>query len=570
MTVAEYVIDFISNKGVKDVFLVSGGGAMYLLEALGNRKDINYICNHHEQASAMAAEGYARVTKNFGVCLVSTGPATTNTLTGVECAWNDSIPVMFISGQANSKTLIGNTGMRQRGTHEANIVPMVKHITKYASLVTNPAEIQPIMEYAYAVMMEGRKGPVWIDIPLDIQNSEYTPIEGYKLTPPIIDPQKGLDVYTRIEKALTNSNKTTIILGAGAIPYKEDVVTWARIYGAAIVTTKNGYGAIPTTTPNYFGMIGTYGNRKANKVLQDSTLLIILGARLTTSTTGYNYADFATYAYKIRVDVDSKQLHNTNVHIDESFHIDIKELVDYIPKVMIENPPMCWAENYKTIQDLPNLQANVQYVNSYFFYSQLSKYEKKAPILVTDQGAAFYSWSQAFTFDKDMFSFTNGGFSPMGYGLPAAIGACIASRKPVILIAGDGGFELNIQELQTIKHYNLPILIFVFENKGYGSIKNTQDAFFNGHYVGSDPSSGVSCVSANQIALGYGIPSFMLKTDIDVITRLPEILTYTQGIVSVSLDPHQEIMPKVQGKRNADGTITPGQLHNMYPYMEDK
>ncbi len=281
--------------------------------------------------------------------------------------------------------------------------------------------------------------------------------------------------------------------------------------------------------------------------------------------------DFAPYAYKIRVDVDSTQLNNVNVHIDESFNIDIDELVVYSPKTMPETIPACWAKNYLTIEDLPNLKVDANYVNSYFFYKELSKLNMKVNILVTDQGAAFYSWSQAFTFDNSMFSFTNGGFSPMGYGLPAAIGACIANNKqPVILVTGDGGFEMNIQELQTIKHYNLPILIFVFENKGYGSIKNTQDAFLGGRYVGSDPSSGVSCVSANQIALGYGIPYYSLNSDIETITKLPDILTHVQGIVGVKLHPNQEIMPKVQARINADGTITPGQLQNMYPYMEDR
>jgi acetolactate synthase-1/2/3 large subunit len=569
MTVAEYVIDFIVKKEVKHIFTVSGGGSMYLLEAMS--KKVDYVCNHHEQASSISAEAYARVSNNFGVCLVSTGPAVTNTLTGVACAWNDSIPVMYISGQAKSDHLIGNTRMRQRGVHEVDTIKIVSPITKYAKCVLDENEIGNILDDAYKEMMQGRKGPVWIDIPLDIQNAEIEFGNVYK---------EKLEIKTYHDVVLHGyhfigdinaSSSPIIIIGAGSLKCLSKVIKFALDHNIAMVSTKNAYGYIPADTKGYLGMVGIYGNRKANIALQDSDYVLVLGARLPYSATGYNVQKYAKKAKKCIVDIDTNQVLNWHhvycedvVQFDEVICEDVEHVINTLMLSDVKQKNN-YADKYYDIEDIPNLKENKKYVDSYYFYKKLSDID--IPILVTDQGASFYSWSQAYKV-KDGISFTNGGFSPMGYGLPAAIGAYEASKKPVVLVTGDGGFEMNIQELQTICHYNMPITIFVFENEGYGSIKNTQDAFFNSHYVGSDPLSGVSCVNIKRIAFAYRIPYDIINND-EELYKLKSINLSTSNIIEVKLDPHQKIIPKVIPEIK-DGIIIPGKLENMYPFMEEE
>jgi acetolactate synthase-1/2/3 large subunit len=560
--VADYVMNFLAQRQIKNVYTLAGGGSMYLLDALGHHPDLRYICNHHEQASAMSAEADARVTRNFGVCLVSTGPATTNTLTGVLCAWNDSIPVMFISGQANSKYLIKDTGLRQHGVHEADIVSVVSHVVKYAVTIDDAEKIRYYLERSYTHMMEGRKGPVWLDIPLDIQNTLIDPdnLAGY-IHISWGSNNEEVIIQQSIQK-FNKAHKPAVLIGAGCSNNITDVLSWATINNLTILSTKNIYGQIPRDTKNYMGMIGIYGNRKANLALQDSGCLLILGARLPFSATGYAPEHFAPKAYKIRVDIDEATLTHSKVICNDIYCMSIEDFFNIAKRVHIDSRPI-YSEQYADIEDIPDRKYNHLYVNSYNFYKALSNYN--VPYLVTDQGAAFYSWSQAYDVKKGTLSFTNGGFSPMGYGLPAAIGACIAGKAMTVLVTGEGSFELNIQELQTIRHYNLPIKCFVFENGGYGSIKNTQDAFCKGYYVGSDNSSGLTCVDPYEIAMAYHLSSATIETDLE-LSKLEQILSDERPmIIKVKLDPHQEILPKVKATINADGTISPGRLEKMAP-----
>lgn len=551
MTVAEYVIDFIAKQEIKDVFTVSGGGSMFLLEALGNHPKLKYWCNHHEQASAMAAEAYARLQGNFGVCLVSTAPAGTNAITGVACAWNDSIPVMFISGQANSKNLIGNTGLRQRGVHEVDIVSLVKPITKYAHIVLDPNEIKTVMVDALWEMRMGRPGPVWIDIPVNIQGAEIT------IDPPVrYDPPYQMamsDAEAPFRDLYEKAERPVLLLGGGATRNIKAYLEWATSRNIPIVCTKNAYGYIPYDTPNYMRMIGINGNREANATVQGADLIIAMGSRLTFPAIGYNTKAFAPNAKKIIVDIDKNQTDHSLIEADLIINEDaITCLYDVKPK-----PEPHWICQYKNLHKKINPNCNPKYVDPYHFYDELSKHQRKYKVLVTDQGAAFYCWSQVFDVMKGTISFTNGGFSPMGYGLPAAIGACIATGGPVVAVVGDGGLEMNIQELQTIAHYNLPIKIFVLENEGYVSIKNTQDNYFGGHYVGSDPKSGVSCVSAERIGKAYGIETSAIYSNFDTEWMLEEEFRCEgPAIISVRSDPHFKPSPKVVSVKNPDGTMS--------------
>jgi acetolactate synthase-1/2/3 large subunit len=567
MKVSDYVMDFLVKKGAKTIFTVSGGGSMHLLDSMGRNKALSYICNHHEQAAAFAAEGYARASGTFGVCLVSTAPAATNAVTGVLAAWNDSIPVFYISGQANSKYLIGTTGMRQRGVHEADIVSIVKPITKYATIVYYAIDIRFKLEKAFDVMMQGRKGPVWIDIPLDIQAAEIEPdkLEKYFDAFNLSGQEYGFPVED-IYSSLFEFNKRKhplVILGGGTVSKINYFITFLTQHNMSFVSTKNTYGYIPYNTKNYLGMVGINGHRKANLALHNCDGLLILGSRLAFPITGYNLTNFAPNALKIQVDIDPLVLQHVNVKIDHQFNMDVFSFLPFMQGMPVyENNP------FNDVENLPKYTVHSKFVDSYMFYMMLSQYTPQDSIIITDQGAAFYSWSQAYTMQKGQLGFTNGGSSPMGYGLPAAIGAWEATKRPIVLVVGDGGLEMNIQELQTIKQHGMNIKIFVFENQGYNSIKQTQDNFFKGFYVGSDPSSGLTCVDCSRIADAYGVYSYVIYADYYLHLIKAAFLDTLPRIVKIILDPHQDTVPKVKALIQEDGTILPGSFDNMYPYME--
>lgn len=570
MKLSDYVMDFLSDKGIEDVFLVSGGNSMHLLESLGNHPTLKYTCNHHEQASAMAAEGYARVTGNFGVCLVSSGPAQTNALTGLMCAWEDSVPVMFISGNCSSQHLKNGSGLRQRGVHEVDILPMVEDVTKYSVRITHPESIRYHLEKAHFLMTRLRKGPVWLDIPVNVQAMMVDPemLEGFTpKTMPALD-----NVSPEFLALYLEAKRPVVLIGGGAVSSLPKLLSWLEDKEIPSICTKNAFGYIPSDTLYYAGMIGINGNRAANLLVQNADLLIILGSRLALPATGYSIEHFASKAKKIVVDIDAVQLEKSFVKFDLTYRMYVSDFMDQVIVYKLPDTDwewICWVDQYKQTYHLSDNLPSSKYVSSPFFFDELWYYmdQNSTKHLVVDQGAAFYSWSQFFWIEGST-SFTNGGFSPMGYGLPAAIGACVASGKPVVCVIGDGGFEMNIQELQTIAHYKLPIKIFVFNNDGYGSIKNTQDAYFKGHYVGSDPSSGVSCVNARKIAEAYGIPSYTIHDD--KVLRKIETAFAIDGpvIVEVLLDPHQAILPKVQASVDKDVNIKPGKLEDMTPLLE--
>ncbi len=557
---SDYIMNFLANKGIKDVFIVSGGNSMHLLDSLGRHSSLRYVCNHHEQASAMSAEGYARITKNFGVCLISSGPAQTNALTGLMCAWEDSIPVMFISGNCGSKWLKGDTGLRQRGIHEVDILPMVQDVTKYAERILDANLIPEYLETAYVEMMSGRKGPVWLDIPVDIQGEM---IEDRQINYPIVNSYKNFDL-SEFYFLFLNAKRPIILLGAGSISGLPQIISWAKQLELPMVCTKNAFGYIDYNIPNYLGMIGINGNRSANMAIQNSDFVLILGSRLALPAIGYETQWFARDAKKVIVDVDYTQIKNSFIKFDLTFNTSIEIFMDQLEKIFRFKTKKEWLEKIVQYQNIPTPYIrHDDYVNSNNFYDILSKYAK---YLVVDQGAAFYSWSQSFKV-KDSISFTNGGFSPMGYGLPAAIGACVATEKPVVCVTGDGGFEMNIQELQTIVHNRLPIKIFIFENKGYGSIKNTQDGYFNGFYVGSDPTSGVSCVGISEIAKAYNIPFYQITNDWKLFTIKWAFDYDGPVIIEVKLDPHQKIEPKVSSYRDENGKMHSSPLEDMLPLL---
>ncbi len=581
---SDYVIETVAREGVKHVFMVSGGGGMYLIDSLGRNKDVMHVCNHHEQASTLAAEGYQRVTGNLGVALVTTGPAGTNTITGLLCSWNDSIPLLMISGQANSRFLIGDTGLRQRGVHEANITKIVESVTKYAVTVRDEKKIRYHLEKALYLARNGRPGPVWIDIPLDIQAKMVEPdlLEPFNPDqefPQDNSPTEIAEIKT-VAEWLKKSSRPVIIAGHGIrlAKIQSDLIRFIEKYKIPVVTTKNGFDLIYDNHPLLAGRIGINGQRAGNFAVQNADLVIALGSRLAFPTVGYATELFAREAKKVAVDVDENQLKYPTIKLDLPINADLKNFLKQLDDTLGEGLntdysdwlKKCqhWRKKYPAV--LPEWKEQKDYVNPYYFFEVLSEEMDFQDIMVTDQGATFYCSTVAFKLKKGQRVFTNGGFSPMGYGLPAAVGACFANNLNRIICAhGDGGLQMNIQELQTIAHYNLPIKLFVFNNQGYLSIKHTQTAYFDGFFVGCDPQSGVSCPDTVKIAEAYGIKSIKI-TDHSNMRKLMRKAISSAGpvIVDVVLDPMQPFLPKVASKRKPDGRMVSKPMEDMFPFLD--
>ncbi len=580
MNVSEYIMDKLAQIGVDTVFMVSGGGAMFLDEALGNNPKIQHISNHHEQASVMAAEGYSRVTKNLGVALVSTGPAATNAITGVCCAWIDSIPLLVLSGQVKTPTLIGDTGLRQRGTQEINIVPIVESVTKYVVTITDAKKVRYHLEKALYLAKNGRPGPVWLDIPLDIQSATINPDELEGFVPDEVQYEFKIDETLEL---LKQAKRPLIVAGGGVklSGAQKIFLDIAETYNIPVVTPKNGYDVIWNDHPCFAGSIGINGQRAGNLAVQNADLLIILGARMTLVSIGYETKLFAPNAKKIMVDCDRCQLEHCWTNIDLKIFSDLKE---YLPKLKDKLKEANFAydfefwmnkvQGYRKKYPIVTKEVKEQkkYVDSYYFFERLSDIMTADDVMVTDQGATFYSLTTAFKVKKGQLAFTNGGFSSMGYGLPASIGCAFAPNvKRVVSVNGDGGLQMNLQELQTIIHNKLNLKVFVFNNEGYLSIKLTQTNFFNGHLVGSDPKSGLSCPDSIKLGKAYGFKTFRIKNHKSVDKIIKKALE-TKGpvLVEVMIAPMQPYYPKVASKRLDDGTFESQPLDNMWPYLSEE
>ncbi len=577
MNVSEYIMDKIASLNVERVFMVSGGGGMFLIEALGNHPKLKHVCNHHEQAVVMAAEGYQRATRNLGVALVTTGPAATNTLTGICCAWNDSIPLVVLSGQAKTPTLIGDTNMRQRGTHEVNIVDIVKPVTKYAVCIKKVEQVRYHVEKALYLAKNGRPGPVLLDIPLDIQQAQINPLEQKGFEPPKIEYDNKLD---EVFNLLKQAKRPIILAGYGLkLSGTENLMLdIAKKYNIPVVTPKNGFDSVYDNFPLLAGRIGINGQRAGNLAVQNADLVLILGARLPLVTVGYEVELFAPNAKKILVDCDSAQLDYCWIKTDLNVLSDLSSFIPLLQKKLESenysydssfwvNKIQGYRKKYPTVTDAVKKQK--KYVDSYFFFDALSDYMEKDDVLVVDQGATFYSLTTAFKVKQNQLAFTNGGFSPMGYGLPASVGCCFAPGvRKVVSVNGDGGLQMNLQELQTIIHNNLDIKVFVFNNDGYLSIKHTQTNFFNGHLVGSDPKSGLSCPDSIKLAKAYGFKTFRIKNHKETRKIIDKVMK-TKGpiLVEVLIDPMQPYYPKVSSQRLPDGTFKSQPLDNMSPFL---
>ncbi len=581
MQLAEYIFQQLADWGVKHVFTVTGGGAMFLNNALGKQHRIQYICPLHEQAGAMAAEGYARIKNLPGVICVTSGPGGTNAITGVTGAWLDSIPMLVISGQVKTETLISacpELALRQLGDQELNIIDIVRPVTKYASCVKDASQIRYELEKAWFLAQSGRPGPVWLDIPLDIQAAEIYPERLPAFTPEIWpEPPNLVTALTQIKDWLSTAQRPVIIAGGGvhSAQAEAELRQLVEQLDIPVLTTLSGADLIPSAHPNFGGRPGIIGNRGANFIMQNADLLIVLGTRMNLRIIGYNFAAVARKAKRIMVDVDAAELHKTTFRVDLPICADVKTVLNNLlaaplPRLKIDQ----WREYCRTVSKkypavTTPMRQRTDYVSSYVFAEFLGRTMPDNAIVVTGNGTAYTSTFQAIELKPTHRLFANVGCASMGYGLPAAIGAQLAApERPVICVTGDGSIQMNIQELQTVQTQRLPLKIFVFNNNGYLSIKLTQQAFANGHFMGADPASGVILPDLQRIAECYQIKYLKIANHQQLNKLLPQILNYPHAVFcEVMLDPLEALQPKAASKRRTDGTMVSRPLEDMAPFL---
>ena len=580
LTVSDYVIKFIEKIKVKNIFTVSGGGSISLCDALYRSKKIKYICCHHEQAASFSAEGYARAKKNIGCALFTTGPGGTNAITGVASAWIDSVPVLFISGQVFINQTIQSSKKRQIGVQEIDIISLVKPITKYSVIVKDPHSIKFHLEKAYYLSMMGRPGPVWIDIPADIQNSniEQNKLKSFKI--PKITKNKILDnQIKKIAELLSNAKNPIIHIGHGVRLSKSGDIFRKFISQNKIpfMQTWNADDVIEDNNNLNMGKPGAFGSRYSNLIIQAADLYLSVGTRLPYMVTGYNSKDFARNAkIKVMVDIDKFELKKNDMKINYKICCDAKYFIQklsfYFKKKQDYSSWIKYCENLK--KKYPIVQKKhyklKKYVNSYAFIDTLSDNLSKKNIIVTDMGFSFTTTHQAFKNKKDQLFFTNSGHAPMGWGLPAAIGAASNGEifSEVICLTGEGGFQMNIQELATLMHNKIPIKIFIFNNGGYLTIKKTQQLGFEGRLMGSTKSSGLSFPNYNKIANSHKIKYFKLENQKMINTNLKRILSLKGSLIcEVMMDPNEEQEPKAINRKNKNGKSIPTVFEDMYPFL---
>lgn len=585
MKLSDYVASFIADLGVKDVFSVSGGGSMHLVDSVGKSDRLTYISTHHEQAAAMAAEAYSRIA-GMGVGLLTTGPGGTNALTGVACAWIDSIPTLYISGQVTRDTLLDGTGLRQYGIQESDIVTLVKPITKYSVCVTNENAIRYELEKAAYIAKSGRPGPVWVDIPLDIQSRQISPSELRGFIPPAEVnrlQKKSLESQVEICLSMLRSAQRPVLLcgyGVRLAGAQKEFRELVDMLGIPVVSSWTASDLLDSSSPYYIGRSGIFGDRPSNFAIQNSDLLLVIGSRMSIPQVGYNYQTFARDARIVMVDVDQAEIRKPSLHVDLGIVADAKLFISEVlarpgksgsRSAVVGWVQRCqdWKAKYPVA--LPEYGDLKSGVNSFYFVDLLSDKLPEDAVVVTDMGTSFTCTMQTFKVKLGQRLTTASGHAPMGYGLPGAIGACLGNgRRKTICISGDGGLQMNIQELETMMHLRLPIILFVINNGGYLTIKHMQQNHF-GRYVGSETSSGMSCPDMMKVAHAYGIPASRIP-DQEVLRRELDTVLAQRGpyICEILMPEDQPLIPRLSSLKKPDGTIISKPLEDLYPFLDRK
>lgn len=582
--VADYVADFLAANAIRHVFTVTGGGAMHLNDALGKHPRLKCIYNHHEQASAIAAEGYARLSGKIAAVCVTTGPGGTNAITGVMGGYLDSIPMLIISGQVRYDTTVGSCGLplRQLGDQEFNITASVANMTKYAVMVTDPKSIRYHLERALYIATHGRRGPCWVDIPLNIQATMIDPDELYaydckedeELLPPKVTAQVADDVLARIQTA-----KRPVLYAGSGIRLSgahAKFIDLAEKLGIPVVTAWNAHDTIWNEHPLYAGRPGINGDRGGNFVVQNSDLILVVGCRLSIRQVSYNWKMFAHGAYKIMVDIDATEMEKPTLSIDQKIHADAADFIEVMLERVQHNPIPPKAEWLRYAKEmnanypvtLPEYYEKNAPVNPYCFFDTLFPLLGEDDVVVSGNGSACVCSFQAAMIKRHMRLFTNSGCASMGYGLPAAMGACVSIGRRVICLEGDGSLQMNLQELQTVAHYRLPLKVIVLNNNGYHSIRQTQQNFFGMPLVGVGEESGVGFAPIDKLANAFGIAYYRIGAHNQMQEVIEQMLSEDgPAIIEVMIDQEQLFLPKLASKRLEDGSMYSPPLEDLAPFL---
>lgn len=584
--VADYIFEALAAHGIRDVFMVTGGAAMHLNDAIGRNPSLSYICHHHEQACAMAAASYYRLTNRLAAVNVTAGPGGTNAITGVFGAWVESLGMIVVSGQVKFETTVRSTGLplRQLGDQELDITALVAPITKYAVMVTDPQSIRYHVEKALHLATEGRPGPVWLDIPMNVQGAMIDPaqLEGFSPEESVASTRTDIDgVVAEISQRFARAERPVILAGSGIrLGHAErEFLELVERWNVPVVTGFNAHDLLWDEHPSNIGRQGTIGDRAGNFAVQNADFLLILGSRLTIRQISYNWENFAREAFKIVVDIDEAELRKPTIQPDLAVHADVADVLKALNRLPAPNRSatraewLHWCQQRKARYPVilsEYAEDDSRGINPYVFVGALFRELPESAIIVTGDGTACVTTFQAGALKKGQRLYSDGGCAPMGFDLPGAIGACVASGKQrVICLAGDGSIQMNIQELQTIATNRLPITIFILNNNGYLSIRLTQKSFFPDNPVGADPSSGVGIPDFSAIAAAYGLGYHAARTHAELADRIAETLAAPgPQICEIFLDPQQAFAPKTSSRRLPDGRMVSAPLEDMFPFLD--
>ncbi len=611
MKVSDYLAAKLSEHGFSSVYLVTGGGAMHLNDAFARHPELDVHCFHHEQAAAIAAEGYARTILKPCVLNVTTGPGALNALVGVYGAYVDSIPMFVVSGQVKVETLAATYSevpLRQLGDQEVDIVSMVRPIVKYVRTINKVSDVFDIVNRALFLMSSGRPGPVWLDIPIDIQaarlpnekiddeikssanhatitddllrDSGSTPNTVLELNRAKLNREPPTDLFKLAIERLKQSKRPVILVGTGVSgvgrTYLNQLMSLVDI---PIVHGWNALDLVPSDHKNFAGRPGTVGDRAGNYAVQGADFLIILGCRLNIRQISYGWKSFAKHAYKVMVDIDQAELDKPTLDIDLKIQTDVNHFLKYALKSKLFATPLDVHQKYRDwcvemVQKYPVVNCaldDTTPLNPYNFLQSLSKLLPAKATVIAGNGAACVMTFQAFETQLGQRIFTNSGCASMGYELPASIGAALSlnSQSPIICIAGDGSIMMNLQELQTIAGKKLPVKIIILNNDGYLSIKMTQQAYFSDNKFGTNATNGLTLPKFKKIAMGFEIPYKSIESLSQLNDEFIEQLcnNLEPMIIEVFVDPEQGFEPKLASRFNADGTMSSPELDDMAPFL---
>jgi acetolactate synthase-1/2/3 large subunit len=584
--VADYIANFISDRlGLKDVFMLTGAGIMHLTDGIACNKKLRAVCVHHEQSASMALEAFARANEDFAVGYFSTGPAATNALTGLGGAWQDSVPCLFISGQVKRSEASHNAGipgLRQFGVQELDIIPIVSSLCKYAVHLKDPAKVRYELEKAVHIAKRGRPGPVWLEVPMDVQGAMIDPDTLDAYDHDYVEPAASPEDVRYVVEALEQSKRPVIIAGrgirlAGAQKLLQELATK---YSIPVVTPYLGIDNLRHDLDIYIGKTGVKGDRAANFSMQNADLVLAIGTSLHVTVIGYEYEQFARAAKKIVVDIDPTSHKKKTIKIDRLIESDAKVLLDaLITELAAHNMDSAntdwltrcvgWKKKYPVC--LPEYKETDGAINIYSFVDRLSALSAPGDMFVSDAGSAFYAVSQGIQLTKDnQRHIPSSAMATMGYSLPAAIGVSAATGDGrVLAVTGDGSFQQNIQELQTLLHYNLPVKLFVLNNDGYLSIRASQKNYFKERYIGEGPRSGVTMPDTLKICEAYGIPAARVS-DLSALDAAIEQAFNTPGpyVLDIVTPSEQPIIPTVSSRVNPDGSMSSRPLEDMAPFLD--